>query len=68
MVIAMSVAPRPVRPLVFTPQFPIVSMRPVSFDDPLIVVPDFRIVPHVIIPIIRIVDSIADADMSRAPG
>ena len=65
---AMLMAPVPVGVLIFARQLAVVAMRAVSFNNPLIVVTDFGIVPDMVIPVVRIVDTIPDADMSRATG
>ena len=43
-------------------------MRTMGFDNPLVVIGAFTIVPHVIIRVVGIVNTVADAHVGRAAG
>lgn len=64
----MAMPPLPILALFSTRKPPVFSVRAMCFDDPVIVIADFRIIPNVIIPVIGIVDAVADAHVSRAAG
>lgn len=64
----MAVAPVPIFPLVSPREPAVFAMRAMSFDDPGIVITDFRIVPDVVIAVVWVVNAVADTYMSRATG
>lgn len=55
-----TVPPLPVCALISAREVAVIAVRMVSFDDPLIVIADFRLVPDVVIGVVGIVDAIAD--------
>ena len=64
----VAVAPLPILTLFSMRQPPVLPVRTMCFDDPGIVIPNFRIVPDVVIAVVRIIDAITNADVGRAAG
>jgi hypothetical protein len=63
------VAPFPLLVLLVTIELAVFSMRDsVGFDAPRIVIHGFVVVPGVIIAIVEVIDSLADADTTRTAG
>jgi hypothetical protein len=58
----MVVPPAPVILAVCTPQASILHVRPVSFNNPRVVIRNLNVIPHVIVPIIGIVATISHAN------
>jgi hypothetical protein len=60
MAIRMTVSPLPVLALVPAIETPVIAVRPMGFDNPLIVVNAFRRTPDVVVRVGRIIGPVAD--------
>ena len=67
-IVVMTVPPVPICLLLVVVQLAKVSIVPMIFDDPLMVVDGFVIVPAVIVVVVRVVHAIASTSATRGQG